>query len=324
MRQRFHQLHSILSELLILCISVSLRGNLIYRKRRGAFARLALMTKREIEIRTFLTGVTIVLMFAAFGCESRRDPTVGENEPDKASLPQSVHLFFGNPSGANQSDPDNYLIVGDGSVISYNNSRGTPNWVSWRTVKSDLGPSLKRPEFRPDPRLPAWFARISYSDYSGSGYDRGHLLPSADRFGNAALNEETFMMTNIVPQTPALNQYPWEKLESYARGQARRGFDVYQIAGVYGTRQVLKGRIAVPTHCWKIVAVLPNGKNNINERTRIIAVDMPNSDGIESAGWQGFKTTIRAIEEKTGYDLFRSLPQEFQDIIETRTEIGSP
>lgn len=130
-------------------------------------------------------------------------------------------------------------------------------------------------------------------------------------------------MTNIIPQTSALNQYPWEKLESYARGQARRGFDVYQIAGVYGTKEILKNRVAAPTNCWKIIVVMPRGRTEIDERIRVIAVDMPNIDGIEKGGWERFRTSIRAIEEKTGYDFFALLPKDVQDRLETRTELRS-
>ncbi len=274
----------------------------------------------------FLAGMFVLATLAVTACEGVRERFEERAAPPdtQASQPvDSVHLFYGNPSGASENDPDNYLLVGDGSVISYNNSRGTANWVSWRTVKTDLGPSLARPDFRPDLRLPAWFARIAHSDYSGSGYDRGHLVPSADRFGDTVLNEETFLMTNIVPQKPELNQYPWEKLESYARGQARRGFDVYQIAGVYGTKEILNGKVAAPTNCWKIIVVMPGGRTDINDRIRLIAVDMPNDDGIEQMGWERFKTSIRAIEERTGYDLLQHLPREVQDPIETRVEMVS-
>ena len=149
------------------------------------------------------------------------------------------------------------------------------------------------------------------SDYSGSGYDRGHMVPSADRFANAKLNEEAFLMTNVVPQTGALNQFPWEKLESYARSQAKKGFDVYTIAGVYGDQGRLKNKVTVPTNCWKIIVFLPHGTgvDEIDVRTRIIAVDMPNKEGIENDGWQKYRTTIRAIEQKTGYDFFRWMPK---------------
>jgi endonuclease G, mitochondrial len=279
------------------------------------------MTIESERIRRFV-GLLVVLMLAGTGCESVRERITERNDTNRPAPQQSVHLFFGNPSSAKENDPDNYLIVSEGSVISYNNSRGTPNWASWRTLKTDLGPSLKRPEFRPDPRLPAWFARINYTDYSGSGYDRGHLVPSADRFANEVLNEETFFLTNIVPQTSELNRYPWEKLESYARGQARRGFEVHQIAGVYGSKEMLNGKVTVPTNCWKIMAILPPGETAAS--ARYIAVDMPNTAGIEQTGWQNFKTSIRAIEEKTGYDFMRTLPRELQDKLETRTEIGSP
>lgn len=241
-------------------------------------------------------------------------------------LPPSVHLAFGNPSNASE-EPDNYLVVGEGSVFSYNNTRGSSNWVSWRTTRADLGNSIPRPDFRPDPRLPGNFQRIGYYDYSGSGYDRGHLVPSADRFGNIKLNEETFMMTNIIPQTGALNQYPWEKLESYVRSQVwSRKFDAYQIAGGYGEQGFLKNKVAVPTNCWKIIVLVSRGRSidSIEQRTRIIAVDMPNVRGIENDGWQKYQATIRTIEEKTGFDFFASLPRELQESIENRMEINNP
>lgn len=254
--------------------------------------------------------------------------TIVQPETSPSILLPNVHLAFGNPSNAvmDAANSENYLVVGEGSAFSFNNSRGTINWISWKTTRADLADSLPRPNFRPDPRLPAHFQRIGYYDYSGSGYDRGHMVPSADRFANAKLNEETFMMTNIVPQTGALNQFPWEKLESYARSQARRGSDVYTIAGVYGRKGVLKGKVVVPTNCWKIIILLPRGLSvdKIDRRTRIIAVDMPNIGGIENDRWENYKTTIRDIEEKTGYDFFGSMTRDLQNTIETRMEMSNP
>ena len=157
-------------------------------------------------------------------------------------------------------------------------SRGIGLAIALRAAADGANVAVAAKTVTPDPRLPGNFRRIGYYDYSGSGYDRGHMVPSADRFANVKLNEETFMMTNIVPQTGALNQYTWEKLESYSRSQARRGFDVYTIAGVYGNQGVLKGKVTVPSNCWKIIAILPRGRamGEIDQRTRIIAVDMPN------------------------------------------------
>ncbi len=261
------------------------------------------------------------------GCAFVGQPSVPEsNAPTDlrrpASTPAIAQLPFGNPSNAT-NDPaneDNFLIVRDSSVISYNNRRGTANWIAWRTTRRDLGGSIARPLFEPDPDLPDDFRRIGYYDYSGSGYDRGHLVPAADRFGNPDQFRQTFFMTNIVPQTGDLNQFPWEKFESYARSLVYRGNELYTISGVYGDAGRLRNKITVPTNCWKVIVVFGRGQrvDTITNVTRIIAVDMPNADGIEDVPWERYKTTVRAIEERTGFNLFRSLPRDIQDRIETR------
>jgi endonuclease G len=247
------------------------------------------------------------------------------NETDQPSAKdQEIDLPFGNPSNAtaDAGNSNNYLLAKRSFVMSYNNERGTANWIAWRTTASDLGDSLPRPPFAPDGSLPPGFTPIKPTDYNGSGYDRGHLVPSADRFGDPVSNAETFLMSNIVPQTPDLNQYPWEKLESYARGIVRRGSDVYTIAGVYGEKRRIRRRVSVPADCWKIIIVLPRGGGiqDVNRQTRIIAVDMPNEQGIEKNWWQDYLTNVRMIEQKTGYNFLSSLPQELQDILETKTD----
>ncbi|HEV8592511.1 MAG TPA: DNA/RNA non-specific endonuclease, partial [Pyrinomonadaceae bacterium] len=159
-----------------------------------------------------------------------------------------------------------------------------------------------------------------------SGYERGHLIPSADRWSDPAANSETFLMTNIVPQEGDLNEFPWEKLERQARSWARWKFDVYTIAGVYGEQDRLRGKVSVPTNCWKVIVLVRRGGgiDSIDKNTRVIAVDMPNREGIANDNWEKYRTTVRAIEEKTGYDLLSSLPRNLQDILETRIETRSP
>lgn len=238
--------------------------------------------------------------------------------------PADPNLLFGNPSDAtaDPANPDNYLLVKRSFVVSYNNQKGTANWVAWRTTLNDLGQTRQRPAFAPDQTLPSGFTIIKPTDYTGSGYDRGHLLPNADRLADPELNAETFLMTNIVPQAAGLNQFTWEKLESYSRRLARRGSDVYTIAGVYGQERRLRRRITVPTNCWKIIVVLPPGGTNgdVNGQTRVIAVDMPNVESIAKDRWQKYKTTVRSLEERTGYNFFSNLPPELQDVLEMRVD----
>jgi endonuclease G len=86
--------------------------------------------------------------------------------------------------------------------------------------------------FREDMRIPEKF-RATLEDYSGSGYDRGHLISSADRLGRRIVNSETFLMSNMSPQAPAFNQQVWRLLEEAVRALAAKEsyVEVYVISG---------------------------------------------------------------------------------------------
>ncbi len=253
--------------------------------------------------------------------EPPRNPSLAPTSPQQAA---QVYLALGNPSGANVSDPSNYLMVNNYYALSYNREKEIPNWAAWRISKAELG-DLPRPNpdpFRPDPRLPNNWERVTPSDYTGSGFDRGHLCPSADRSDSEEGMSDTFLMTNMTPQTPDLNRGPWVKLEAYLRTLVTRGNDVYIFAGVYGEKGKLKKKVSVPTNDWKIAVSVPRGEplSAINPRTRVIAVDMPNVKGIKNADWQLYRVTVRQIEQRTGYNLLSSLPQNLQDELENKVD----
>lgn len=86
--------------------------------------------------------------------------------------------------------------------------------------------------FREDLRIPEKF-RATLEDYAGSGFDRGHLISSADRLGRRVVNSETFLMSNMSPQAPQLNRQIWRLLEMAVRDLAAREeyVEVYAICG---------------------------------------------------------------------------------------------
>jgi endonuclease G, mitochondrial len=95
----------------------------------------------------------------------------------EAKIGAAHQLLLGNPSNA-VTDPavkNNYLIVRDQFAISYNDSLGQPNWVSWNLTQEDRGGSGRSPVFFEDPDLPAGFYRVTPSDYNNSGYSRPHV-----------------------------------------------------------------------------------------------------------------------------------------------------
>jgi endonuclease G len=245
------------------------------------------------------------------------------NAPASNDEAQKVFLALGNPSSAG-TEPNNYLLVNKYFALSYNRDRGIPNWVSWRISKGELG-DFPRPEpdpFRPDARIPKDWKPVTPSDYSGSGFDRGHMCPSADRSASVEGMSETFLMTNMVPQTGDLNRGVWQRLEGYLRTLVTRGNDVYIISGAYGDKGRLKKKVTIPTNTWKIAVIVPAGSavSAIDEDTRVIAVDMPNVNGIKNADWQIYRTSVRDIERKTGYDFLSALPKNLQDALENKKD----
>lgn len=239
----------------------------------------------------------------------------------------SVHLTMGNPSNAvtNISSPTNYLMEKPQYVLSYNRDNARPNWVSWHLDPSWLGSTPRQDDFRSDTTLPAGWYRVTQNDYSGSGYDRGHMCPSGDRTSSVANNSATFLMTNMIPQAPDNNQQTWASLESYCRTLATSGSELYIISGGQGVSgYIAGGNVAVPSYTWKVIMVLPSGSNDVSRvttSTRLIAVVMPNQNGI-STNWRDFRVSVDYVESLTGYDFFSNVPDSTENVIESTIDSG--
>ncbi|MUG91066.1 DNA/RNA non-specific endonuclease [Scytonema sp. UIC 10036] len=231
------------------------------------------------------------------------------------------HLAFGNPSNASKTDPNNYLIEKPQYVLSYNRDKGIPNWVSWELNQSWLGEAPRSNNFRPDDTLPEGWYHVAPNDYTKSGFDKGHMVPSADRSNNPENNAATFLMTNIIPQAPDNNQGYWARLEDYERTLANQGNELHIISGVYGEKgTIAQGKVSIPARIFKIIVVTPPNEsvNSINEFTRIIAVDTPNINGNRDADWTEFLTSVDAIEKETGYDFLSHVNPSTQNIVESK------
>ncbi len=256
--------------------------------------------------------------------------TTGGGNGGNGNPSRDSNITFGNPSNA-ASGSTNYYLSKPDYVLSYNNNRGTANWVSWHLSSAWTGNSPRCNCFKQDRSLPSSFFRATTSDYTGSGFDRGHLCPSADRNGSPSSNENTFFMTNIAPQAPDNNQRSWASFENYLRSLTLDGNEVHIIAGVVGSggtgrngfaSTIDGGNITVPDSFWKVALVLPNGSNDINRvstSTRVIAINIPNDQGI-SRDWTQFKTTVNAIENMTGYDLLENIPNAIESVLESRLD----
>lgn len=186
----------------------------------------------------------------------------------------------------NESNAPEIIISRKQYVISWNKERKVANWTMWSLRNKDLGKTPRDRNFHIDKDLERAVGKdyvVTPKDYQGSCFDRGHQVGAADR--NSSFNDETetFMMSNIIPQTAFLNRGPWERLEQYERSLVKeKNKDLYIIVGTifdedYGAIGPYND-IVVPSKNYKIILV-KNSKNGKIEQT--IAVIMPN---ITSAG----------------------------------------
>ena len=234
------------------------------------------------------------------------------------------------------------IISRDQYVISYNKERRSPNWVAWELELSQMGSSGRSPFFLVDSELELYLAHadsqykaVDPTEFIGSCFDRGHQVPSADRSDTHENNQITFLMSNIVPQTPFLNRVIWEHLEKYTRDLVRlENKKVFIITGPifsedFGSVGPLKN-ILIPSAELKILIVLDADQSwqDIKASTSIISVIMPNRDrdgspptlgqGSQTCkpfisetedwnDWQDYKASVEEIERLSGLTIFSKI-----------------
>ncbi len=134
---------------------------------------------------------------------------------------------------------------------------------------------------------------------TGSGYDRGHIAPSADRTRNEADNSAAFLISNMMPQVPELNRGVWDDLEEYCRElvQRRARNFTYPVELVERNSSIgKKEKISVLTKTWKVIVVRDRqglGLQGVTTNTRAIAVMVPNDASVKGKGWKSFRVSVR-------------------------------
>ena len=114
------------------------------------------------------------------------------------------------------------ILYREGYTTSYNAETRTPNWVAWHLTAAHTNGPIKRKgiTFQADEEIPA--PRVDTYDYMRSGYDRGHMCPAGDNHWSQKAMEQSFLMTNICPQEPALNSGLWNTVEKLCRTWAEQ------------------------------------------------------------------------------------------------------
>ena len=280
-------------------------------------------------------AVLCCLFVSLVGCASRTDSvrvathstlTLPNAAPNPALIDK--HCPFGQPKkSATLEHGPTTVVTRDAYALEHDSLSKIALWVCG-SLDRDLvfGPAERSNNWKPDPDLDA-NKRAVDADYRNSGFQRGHMVASEDRVATQALNDETFILSNAVPQVGSLNSGQWAQLEARIRQWVDKkiltgakmitgGFfydpaeDVPATAdGLVPFQQIGANKVAVPTHIFKIVVGTSGGQ------TKAIAFVAENKR--PTAGWRFADgiVAIRWVEERTGLDFLPDLdPGEADDL----------
>jgi len=201
-----------------------------------------------------------------------------------------------------------HVLRNPGFTVGYSEWHRAPAWVAFRASSRFAERGSRRLEdFSVDRRT---LVRVSSGDYRGSGYDRGHLAPNylIARLYGAAAQRATFLMSNVAPQTPRLNQLLWQRLEeAEADVIAPLAHELWIITGpVFGGARLPSG-VSLPAAYWRIWLDL--------EPLRALAFMVP-QDVCGDEPLDRYAVSVDAVEAATGLDFFAAM----EDAAEARLE----
>jgi endonuclease G len=256
----------------------------------------------------------------------------------QAKLGVTFQTGLGRPTDAavDASRRTDYLIERSQFVLSYNDDTRQANWVGWSLSNADRGSTDRTDAWSVETLLPSGYLRVGTATF-GTGWDRGHMAPSADRTLTYADNAATFVMSNIIPQASRNNQGLWGDFENYSRlTLAADGSEVLIISGPseFGGTMLSNG-MAIPKSVWKIAVKVPAGSGSaaqrVTQNSRVIALLTPNQNLDNLGSWQGYITSVEEIEALTGFKFFRdieavnpALATYLKNVVDTGTGPNSP
>ena len=207
-------------------------------------------------------------------------------------------------------NPKDIVISHTGYSLLYNETHEQANWIAYDLTKEETNKLFDRTDkFIPDPKVKTGTANDK--DYSGSGYDRGHLAPASDMGWSSTAMAESFYYSNMSPQTPSFNRGIWKRLEELVRTWAIENNTVYVVTGPVLTNAlptIGANKVSVPNYFYKVI--LDYSEPSIKG----IGFIIPNTGSSEPL--QHFAVSIDSVEKYTGIDFFPLLPDNQEELIE--------
>ncbi len=250
-----------------------------------------------MRLRRLISLVTLIIWPLFMSAQGHRG--MGEPSLDKALLELPA---------IRNSD---VVLVYNGFIINYNTQRLIPNWVAYELTAEEVAGEI--------PRARGFSMDLDYKgrqamreDYSNTGWDKGHMAPSADmKWSQTAMNE-SFYLTNICPQNHDLNGKDWHSLEKYVRDWALKFGSIWVVCGpyvyanTYGT--IGERNVVVPDGFFKAV-LRRDGKD-----FKSIAFVFENNSNRQPV--REAVVSVNDVEALVGFDLFTNLSDKIEEAVE--------
>ncbi len=255
----------------------------------------------------FYTLVICVILFVIFFFSR---PSNSNSGFSSTSIVESNHSSF----DFLPTSTTNQIIEHEFYTLSYNEKAEQAEWVAYELKKNHLSRTKrKRPYFIYDTKVSTKSA--SYKNYKKSGYTKGHLCPAGDRKFSKKAFDETFLTSNISPQTMAFNGGIWQKLESKTRYWATKNQKIYVVTGGVlkpHLRTIGREKVAVPEYFYKILL------DYTQPEIKAIAFLMKHEKS--NRPLYDFVVSIDEIERLTGIDFFPGLPDAIENKLESSSD----
>ncbi|MCD8260728.1 MAG: DNA/RNA non-specific endonuclease, partial [Bacteroides sp.] len=207
------------------------------------------------------------------------------------------------------------IITHTGYTVSYNEDWRLPSWVAYELTQEKVQGTVKRAtKFIPDPQVKG--AQAQNSDYTNSGYDRGHMAPAGDMKWSKQAMDESFFFSNICPQDRKLNGGRWKDVEEKVREWATADSAIVIVYGpIMGKKPKTlgTGKVAIPDAFYK-VALSPY-------QSPLSAIGFIMKNENVRGKLQEYMVTIDSVETITGIDFFHLLPDEIEKKLESTLNI---
>ncbi|QSX37170.1 DNA/RNA non-specific endonuclease [Shewanella sedimentimangrovi] len=214
------------------------------------------------------------------------------------------HLEKGTPGQSDQQ------LCRDGYAVGYNYQNKVADWVAYHITAASVNAFFERSNsFTTDKELPEAYRSLS-SDYSSTGYDRGHLAPSGTMDFTEESMKQSFLMSNMSPQLPGFNRGGWKALEEKVREWANTYEELYVVSGPIwdGNETYVGNGVYIPNAFYKVI--LDPYYNDA------IAFIVPHRS-VSSSELPQFITTVDEVERLTQLDFFSQLPDSVEEAAES-------